>query len=219
MERLYMDATTSIWARTLAAIKEWPLWLLVAIAGSLTVLVVVPDFRNLAPASATALVYCTIVAWIFVCARAAKPIIDAILAYIRHREKRRHFVLTAIDQQCRWGVSRQTDGSYVTQLAFECMVKNRSTEPLHIMKAKVIKPKIRGEVLPRLVGTRAPNASTYGTPHISGHHIGAGQTLPIACTILIRGQPKQTNGPIRAIIEIEDADGHRERIKLVLAHF
>lgn len=105
----------------------------------------------------------------------------------------------------------------MTQVGLQCMVKNRSTEPLYIMKARVIKPKIRGEVLPGLVGTRAPDASIYGTPHVSGHHIGAGQTLPVACTLLIRGVPRQKSGPMLATIEFEDADRHRERTKVVLA--
>src|SRR5437764_294984 len=83
------------------------------------------------------------------------------------------------NQKFHWGVSKQTDGSYVTQVAMHCMVKNRSTEPLHIMKARLIRPKIKGEVLPGLVMTRAANAAVYGTPHVSGNFIGAGQTLPV----------------------------------------
>jgi hypothetical protein len=212
-------SSTGMWARTLDAIKEWPLWMLVAIALSLTVLVAVPDFRNLAsPTTGTALVYAAIVAWIFVLARAAKPITETVLTYLHYREKSRYFLVTAIEPQCHWGVSKQTDGSYVTQIAVNCMVKNRSTQPLHVMKARVIKPRIRGEVLPGLVVTRAPNAAVYGTPHVSGSYIGAGQTLPVGCTLLIRGIPRQKAGPLRATIEIEDADGHRERVKVLLAH-
>src|SRR5712691_10078442 len=108
-------SSTGMWARALDSLKEWPLWLLVAIAVSLTVLVAVPDFRNLAsPTTATALVYCTIVAWIFVCARAAKPGTEALLTYLHYREQSRYFLVTPIDQQCHWGVSKQPDGSYVT---------------------------------------------------------------------------------------------------------
>ena len=213
-------SSTGAWARALNAIKKWPLWLLVAVALSLTVLVAVPDFRPLAsPTTGTALFYATIVAWIFVIARATRPITEAALKYLNYREQRRYFFVTPIDHQCHWGVSKQKDGSYVTQLAVNCMVKNRSTEPLHVMKARVIKPRIKGEVLPGLVLTQAHDASTYGTPHVSDHHIGPGRTLPVTCTILIRGAPKQKTGPIRATIEIEDADGHRERVKVLLAHF
>lgn len=209
-----------MWARALDSIKEWPLWLLVAIALSLTVLVAVPNFRDLAsPTTGTGLLYGAVVAWIFVLARAAKPITEALLAYLRYREQSRYFLVTAIEPQCHWGVSKQTDGSYVTQVAFHCMVKNRSAEPLHIMKASIIKPRIRGQMLPGLVVTRAQNANDYGTPHVSGNFIRAGQTLPVSCTILVRGMPRQKSGPMRATIEIEDADGHRERIKVLLTHF
>ena len=107
---------------------------------------------------------------------------------------------------------------YLTQVAVHCMVKNRSTTPVHLMKARVIKPKIRGEVLPGLVVTRAQNANVYGTPHVSGNYIGPGQTLPASCTILVRGMPRQRSGPMQAKIEFEDADGHRERIKILLTH-
>ena len=208
-----------MWARTLNAIKEWPLWMLVAIALSLSVLVAVPDFRNLAsPTTATALVYATIVAWIFVLARAAYPMTEMVLTYLQYRERARYFLVTPIDAQCHWGVSKQADGSHVTQVSVHCMVKNRSTEPLHIMKARIIKPKIWGEVLPGVVVTRAPNAAIYGTPAVSGNYIGAGKTLPVGCTLLTRGVPRQRDGSMRAVIEIEDADGHRERVKILLTH-
>jgi hypothetical protein len=193
-------------ARALDAMKQWPLWLFIAIALSLTVFVIVPDFRNLAPpAISAALVFSTIVAWIFTCTRAAKPLTEVVLAYLHHRDQSRYFFVTPIDHQSHWHVSKQPDGSSVTQVGVHCMVKNRSTEPLYIMKARVIKPKIRGEVLPGLVGTRAPDASIYGAPHFG------------YCTLLIRGVPRQKAGAMQATIEFEDADGHRERIKVLLA--
>jgi len=213
-------ASTRILARTLDAIKEWPLWMLVAIALSLSVVIAVPDFRNLAsPTTATALFYVTIVAWIFVLARATRPATEAVLTYLRYREQSRYFLVTPIEPQCHWGVSKQTDGSYVTQVSVDCMVKNRSTQPLHVMKARIIKPRIKGEILPGLVVTRAQHANVYGTPHVSGNYIGPGQTLPVSCTLLIRGVPRQKTGTMLAIIEIEDADGHRERVKMLLTHF
>jgi len=212
-----MDPSSGMWARALDSVKNWPLWLLVAIALSLTVFVAVADFRTLAsPTTATALVYAAIVAWIFVLARAAKPITEAALTYLHYREQSRYFLVTPIEGQCHWGVSKQPDGSYVTQVAVQCMVKNRSTERVHIMKAHVIKPRIRGEVLPGLVVTRSQSANVFGTPHISGNFIGAGQTLPVGCTILIRGVPRQKSGPMQSKIEFEDADGHRERVKVRL---
>jgi hypothetical protein len=72
-------STTGAWAKTLGIIKDWPLWLLVAVAVSLTVFVAVPDFRHLvvSPAANSVVFYGVIVAWIFVAARGAKPAFEA----------------------------------------------------------------------------------------------------------------------------------------------
>jgi hypothetical protein len=101
----------------------------------------------------------------------------------------------------------------------QCMVKNRSTtELLHIMTARLIKPSIRGEVLPAHVSTRSPSTGMFGTPHVSGNFIDIGQTLPVSCIISVRGVPRQKSGPMQAKLEFEDADGHRERVKVRLNH-
>ncbi len=161
-----MDPSSGMWARALDSVKSWPLWLLGAISAlARRPMFAVPDFRALAsPTTATALVYAVIVAWIFVLARAAKPVTEAVLTYLHYREQSRYFLVTAIEGQCHWGVSKQPDGSYLTQVAVHCMVKNRSTTPVHLMKARVIKPKIRGEVLPGLVVTRSAECECLWHP-------------------------------------------------------
>jgi hypothetical protein len=59
---------------------------------------------------------------------------------------------------------------------------------------------------------------TNGTAAVSGNHIPAGATLPVSCVIMMRGMPKQRSGPLPAIIEIKDCDGHCERVKVVLVY-
>ena len=59
---------------------------------------------------------------------------------------------------------------------------------------------------------------TNGTAAVSGNHIPAGATLPVSCVIMMRGMPKQRSGRLPAIIEIEDCDGHCERVKVVLVY-
>lgn len=205
-------------ARALSAIKDWPLWLLVAIALALTVFVAVPAFRELAsPVSTSAVLFAATAAWIFAVARAAAPIAEAVRNHLKQRATH-HFVVTPIDHQCHWGVAKQRDGSFVTQLAINCMVKNRSEGQLYIMNARAIRPKIKGEVLPGLVMTEGQEGN-FGTPHIGGNHISGGRTLPVTCTLLIRGVPKQKSGAMHATIEFQDADGHRERFKVVLRQY
>jgi hypothetical protein len=59
---------------------------------------------------------------------------------------------------------------------------------------------------------------TNSTAAVSGSHIPAGATLPVSCVIMMRGIPKQRSGRLAAIIEIKDADGHRQRVKVVFVY-
>ena len=204
-------------AKAAGILKDWPLWLFLALALSLTVFMGVPTFRNIVASDKQPIFwFAVIAAWIFVFARGAKPAFAAIRGLNAQREARRHFVITPIDAQCFWAVSRQADGSVVTQISGHFMVKNRSSEKLHLMSGRVMKPKIKGEVLPGLLVTRMRGQDTYGTAHVSGNFIPAGEALPASWTYLVRGRPRQRSGPMHAVIEFSDANGHRERANLVL---
>jgi hypothetical protein len=126
------------------------------------------------------------------------------------------FVVTPIESQSFWAIAKQTDGSYVTQITVRCMVKNRTGEPLHLLKAKLIRPKINGEELPGLVTMQAPDSNMHGTAYVSGYNIPPGQTLPASAVILIRGMPNQRGGPLAATVEFQDADASRVRVPIVL---
>jgi hypothetical protein len=172
-----MDAgSTDLGARILGVIKERPLWLLVAIALSLSVVLAVPDFRGLIFATVVPLICLVVIAWIFVIARAAKPTFDAISAYRKHREGRQLFFISPIEQQCHWAISKQPDGSYVTQFSARCLIKNRSSEPLYPTSARIIRPRIRGEVIPHSILIEGDDRRTYGSVGISGNRIPQGDT-------------------------------------------
>jgi hypothetical protein len=203
-------------AKVAGMVKDWPLWLFFALALSLTVFMGVPAFRNLVPDEKQPFLwFAVIAAWIFVLMRGITAY-AAIRGTKTQREARRHFVITAIEAQCFWGVSKQTDGSLVTQISGHFMIKNRSSGKLHLMSGRLVKPKIKGEVLPGLLVTRNPGQNLYGTAHVSGNFIPAGEALPASWTYLVRGGPKQRSGPMRAVIEFSDADGHRETVAVML---
>jgi hypothetical protein len=72
--------------RLSSAMKNWPLWSLFAVALSLSVVLVVPDFREVVvPSGAIALTCAVVVAWIFVLSRAIEPIVKWVS---RHRHGR-----------------------------------------------------------------------------------------------------------------------------------
>lgn len=125
------------------------------------------------------------------------------------------FVATPIESQSSWAIARQPDGSYVTQITVHCMVKNRTGEPLHLLKAKLVRPKIRSEEPPGLVTMQALDSNMHGTAYVSGYNIPAGRTLPASATILHCGMPKQRSGAMTATIEFHDADTNRVRMPIV----
>ena len=80
-------ATTRLGTRLLSAMKNWALWSLFAVAISLSVVLVVPDFRRVVvPSGAVALACAVIVAWIFILTRAIEPIVKWVSRY-RHRRE------------------------------------------------------------------------------------------------------------------------------------
>ncbi len=209
--------TTGIAAKVGNAIKGWPLWLLVAVALGLTALAFVPAFGALVPAPYTPLLwFAVLMAWIVVATKS----VSHLPAWWSGREARHaaqmKFVATPIEHQSFWAIAKQADGSYTTQVCVRCMVKNRMGEPLHLLKAKIIKPKIIGEELPGLVTMQAPDSNMHGTAHVSGYNIPAGMTLPASATILFRGMPNQRSGPMAAVIEFQDADMNRTRMPIML---
>jgi hypothetical protein len=203
------------WVKAAETIKDWPLWLFVSIALSLTVLLAVPDFRELvSPSINTGVLFATTVAWILAASRAVGPAVRAWRARKAASEARVKFIVTPIEHQCFWGVSKQVDGSFVTQVSGHFMVKNRTASSLQLMAARLIAPRIKREVLPGLLTMQAVGSRMHGTAWVSGHSIPAQAALPVAATILIRGVPAQKFGMMNATIEITDAHANKERVRL-----
>ncbi len=108
-------------------VKGWPLWLFLAIALGLTVFVVVPPFIALAPGSYRAAVsFAAVMAWILAAAKGASYVPGLLATRRAYRAAQVKFVVTPVEDQSIWGIAKQQDGAYVTQITVRCMVKNRT---------------------------------------------------------------------------------------------
>ncbi len=200
-----VSATTGTWAKIAAALKDWPLWLFVAVALSLTVFALVPEFRQLAsPAAGSGVLFAAIVAWIFVVCRAVTPIVHAFHAYRTASEARVKYVITPIEQQCFWAVAKQPDNSFLTQIVGYFIVRNRTDERLYLTGIKVIKPKIPGQRLPGLLAVESPQPNMRGEVRPGRFFILPQSTSSLHATILIHGVPKQKSGDMSAVLEVAD---------------
>jgi hypothetical protein len=206
--------TTGTFAKIATAVRDFPLWLLSGLAMSATVFLGVPIFRNLVSPTVDIIVLLgAVVLWILAVARGIEPSAHAIKSYVRQREAKRVFVATPINGGGAWAISTQPDGSVVTQVSGDFLVKNRSRSPLYVVSALLVRPRIRGEVLPGMVTTQSRSNRVRGTAHVSVDFIPPGATLPVRAVMLARGAPRQQTGTLTATIDLLDGDGHKERVK------
>jgi hypothetical protein len=207
----------STYAKVLGVVRDFPLWFLTAVTTFLLVLPFLPGAGDLL--TATALSWVRIAGIFFAIlamCRLGSVLTPVIQAWWMRREARRTLHLTLNDSQSFWHVTKQQDGSKVTQLSLRFMAKNRTDAPIHLLKARLIRPKLKGEVIQDLVSVRDIEGHVYGSAEITGNHIPAHGLLPASITIVIHGAPKQTTGRLKATIGVIDESGNEMRVKLHL---
>jgi hypothetical protein len=209
-----LSATTN----ALNALKDLPLWLLTAVAAWLLLVPVFPSAGELLPPPY--LGWTRLAGYFFallaVC-RFGSVLIPVARAWCASRKAPRTLHLTPEDHQSFWHVEKQPDGSLVTQFELRFMAKNLTNVPLYLLRARLIRPKIRGELIQDMILVRHARQNVYGSAHASGHYIPPNGLLPISVGIYIRGTPKQTTARMmRVLVGVTDADGNETRIKLDL---
>src|SRR5260370_5701492 len=151
-------------AKTLSVIKDFPLWLLTAVALSLVVFLVLPSFaRAVSEDTRTWITVAAITSAIFAGCRFASLVIAEIKTYRLSLKAGRTFHLTPVTRDCHWGSTRQQDGTVTTQITVSLMVKSLSDRMLHLLTALLIKPKIAGEILANILLIDDRESGEYGS--------------------------------------------------------
>ena len=159
---------------------------------------------------------------IFAGCRYVSLVIAEIRTYRLSLKARRTFHLTPTTRDCHWGSTRQQDGTITTHIAVSLMAKNLSDRMLHLLTARLIKPKISGEILANFLLIEDRQTSEYGSVQMTGKHIPPDAIRALAITIIVRGVPKQKAGklrPLAAVLSIADAEGNEQRVKVDLRPF
>jgi hypothetical protein len=205
-------AVTGAITNALTAIKDIQLWLLTSIALFLVACLFVPVLSAAVPQEARKFVILGAGAFtILAVCRLGSLVISATNKYRADREARRTFHLTPTTQRSWWCPTRQNDGTIVTSLYAELMAKNRTDKFLHLLTARVVKPKISGEVLQVGIGTGADRYDVDGLP--------PGTTMRVSVTMQIRGHPGRVRkNPLglAAVLAVADDEGNEQRVKLHL---
>lgn len=207
-----VEQTAGAAARTLEVLKDVSLWLLTGLALAAGVLVWVPPFAAyLQSAIRPFVVIAAVVFGVLAVVRAIALLLEWIPAWRAARDDRRRFHLTPEPQQSFWSSAKQADDSIVTQVVARFVVKNRTAEPLALAHARLIKPRIRGEIVHEDVSVRAVGSNIYGDAAHSGYFIPPKMVLPATASVMVRGVPWSTpRERVRVKIGIADDEGHEQ---------
>jgi hypothetical protein len=195
--------------KALEVLKDTPLWLLSGLAVAAGVLLWTP---GLVPTAVRPWgIAAGMTLGILAAARAVAMLFEQAPVWKKEREERHRFHVTPDPQQSFWSSSKQADGSIVTQVVARFAVKNRTDEPLGLSHVRLLKPRIRGEIVYEDVSVRAVDRNIYGSAARSGHLIPPKMILPASASVMIRGVPwRKPKNEIGVKIAISDDEGHRQ---------
>jgi hypothetical protein len=109
-----------------------------------------------------------------------------------------------------WGEGSHSPGTAAPATALRAAEQGTACKILHLVTARVVKPKISGDVLEGLIFTGAD--SKFGVDCLP-----PGATMRIAAHIMIRGFPGRVrkNPPdLAAVLAVADDEGNEQRVKL-----
>lgn len=210
-------------AQILSAVKEWPLWLFAAATLSFATFLFIPVFDDLVSKQTwlwTAVA--AVVFGIFFVCRAASVATSTIKSYRASLEAHHTCHLTPVPQQGHWVASRQPDGTIVTHFHVVMTAKNLTNRALHLLTARLVRPRISGELFHNVLAIEDRLSREYGSVYASGKHIPPGAVRSIAVDMAFRGVPKQKAGkarPLAVVLSVADAEGNQQRVKLDLRPF
>lgn len=208
---------TNIFAKFVEAVKDLPAWLFTAFAVAAGLLLFVPQINDEMPKDFRPwLVISVVLFGVFAVFKWLNILLVMWRAVRTEARCRKTFFMTPIAHHCRWSIAKQADGSLVTQIVADFAVKNQSATPIGLIRVRVIRPTIRGEVLHDMITVREQRGRMHGTAYTSDHRIAPGTSLPASAMVMIRGRPRQDEGEdLNVVFGVSDEDGNEQRLSVV----
>jgi hypothetical protein len=190
--------------KVIEVLKDIPLWLLGGLAVALGVIAGIVRYTHLLPYIGFFL------GSVFFGVLFVSLLISKIPAWKLAANERVRFYLTPIAQESNLSSAKQADDSIVVQIVVRVLVKNRTDKPLSLTRVRLIKPRIKGEIVYEEVSIRAVDDNVYGNAHTSGHFVPPGRALPGSVHIMIRGvPPKKLGKTVKLKISVTDDEGYQ----------
>lgn len=210
-------ADPSAYAKFVDAIKDLPVWMFMAFASAAALLLFVPQINAELPKEYRPwLVVCIVVFGVLSIFKWLDILAGALRNWRSERKAGKKFHMTPVTQHCWWSVAKQPDGSFVTQIVADFAVKNQSANPVGLMRARIIKPTIRGKVIHDMITVREQRGRMHGTAYVSDYRIAPGTSLPARVMVMITGKPRSSEyEDLLVVFGVSDEDGREQRINVV----
>ena len=204
-------------AKFVDAIKDLPVWMFMAFTAAAALLLLVPPINSELPKEYRPwLVVCIVVFGVLSIFKWIDLLVGALRNLRSEKKASKTFHMTPVTQHCWWSVAKQADGSFVTQVVADFAVKNQSTAPIGLMRARIIKPTIRGQVIHDMITVREQRGRMHGTAYVSDYRIAPGTSLPARVMVMIRGIPrKNEEDDMLVVFGVSDEDGREQRVSVV----
>lgn len=196
----------------LAAIRDFPLWVLAALALSFGLFLATPLSEYLPPGAKSWFVIGVVFFSVLTAFCAISRIPKIRQEWKAAADKHKKFHITANPERCWWGSAVQKDKSVNTQIDLSLTIRNRSQGILQLTHARLIKPHIKAEVLHEHLSVEFDGP--HG-PSVKGD-LRIARTASVSVVMILKGTFPPGN--VDAEFGIADDEGHEERVRLILKH-
>ena len=200
----------------LSTVRKLPVWMLLGLALAGFAILFLPSFGgiNLGQFRTQYGVWVWIEAVTFSILAVARSLDAGISAYLERRKMAatRALRLVPLHHQCWWHLAEQQDRSLISQIRVDIEAANLSDQPVRIVKASLIRPKTKGELVHSDVSL--PRA---GSPYHSNQHaVPPHGAVTAALHLMVRGALARQGKPLRVTFGITDQFGDEYRLKRIV---
>lgn len=215
------EAHVGIVARTLATLRDTPLWVLGALTVASAVLFALPaEWSNAIVELRRHTGPWAVGSFVLFGSLTLFRALDLALLDLRDRVARSRadqpFHLTPTPERCFWGQSRQQDGTFVTQFTFDLMLQSRADRLLHLVSCRMKRPKIDLLTAGPGILIQVPGTTMFSSARVSGAGVPARATVPVSIVLIHKGRIGRPGRPLNAVLAITESNGAEVAVAVLM---
>ncbi|WP_159013326.1 hypothetical protein [Acidisoma sp. S159] len=198
--------------KALAALRDTPLWLLVALAGCSYVV----GISAVVPLQYQQWAFLGCKCFVILAFCRAVYVVSGKSFTVWWRIKRTRLNFSIDDRLSFWNVDKQSDGWLVTQFRINFAAKNLTDKAIYFTKARIIKPRGLGEVLYTNLTVSDERISSSGSARRKTPVIFADSRADVQVMVIVMGRPRTKTHHLDIVAGLADEDGRESKLRTKL---